>query len=468
MLAIGLALILAGHAGAADLPDLGESARASLSEVEEERVGREAMRKIRQHRDFVTDPEITAYLNALGERLAASSAKPYLQFEFFAVRDPSINAFALPGGFIGVHTGLLSAVRSESELAGVIAHEIAHVTQNHIARLVDSQRGSGLTTLAALAVAILAARSNPEVAQAAVTTAQALSVQSQLDFTRENEKEADRVGFQNLDSAGFDPTGMASFFERLMHQTRFQDSSAPTYLRTHPLSHERMADMQNRAANTPYRQHQDSLEFTLLRAKVMAEEGDAQEALRRFSAFSRERPGDVGAGYGLVHASLRAGEAQQAAALFARLAGKLESPLLQTLGARIDEALGNSTAAIERLRQAQLRHTADKPLTYAYVESLLRARRVREALVQIQAGLLNWPEDARLLALLAEARFAVGQPMEGHLAMAESHLSNDLPSAAMEQLQLAQKASGGDFYTRSIVESRLRELRLREQKDTKR
>jgi predicted Zn-dependent protease len=226
--------------------------------------------------------------------------------------------------------------------------------------------------------------------------------------------------------------------------------------------------MQNRAANTPYRQHQDSLEFTLLRAKVMAEEGDAQEALRRFSAFSRERPGDVGAGYGLVHASLRAGEAQQAAALFARLAGKLESPLLQTLGARIDEALGNSTAAIERLRQAQLRHTADKPLTYAYVESLLRARRVREALVQIQAGLLNWPEDARLLALLAEARFAVGQPMEGHLAMAESHLSNDLPSAAMEQLQLAQKASGGDFYTRSIVESRLRELRLREQKDTKR
>lgn len=465
---ICLALLTGLPARAVDLPDLGESARSTLSELEEVRVGREVMRQIRQHRDFVTDAELGNYLNTLGERLAASSAKPYLQFEFFAVRDATINAFALPGGFIGVHTGLLTAARNESELAGVIAHEIAHVTQNHIARLVDSQRSSGLTTLAALAVAILAARSNPEVAQAAVTTAQALSVQSQLDFTRENEKEADRLGFQNLDRSGFDPAGMASFFERLMTQSRFQDNSAPTYLRTHPLSHERMADLQNRLADTPYHQHQDSLEFTLLRAKLMAEEGDPRQAQQRFTAFLRERPDDAGALYGLVQASLRTGDDAGAASAFRRLAAKADSPLVETLGARIDLARGATGAAIDRLRAAQIRFSAYKPLTYAYAEALLRGKRVNEAIAHVQNGLLTWPEDARLHALLAQSRFAAGQPMEGHLAMAESYIQSDLPAAAMEQLQLALKAGGGDFYTQSIVESRLRELRQQERRDAKR
>ncbi len=466
--AICLGLLVSLPAQALDLPDLGESARTTLSELEEVRVGREVMRQMRQHRDFVTDAELGNYLNTLGERLAASSAKPYLQLEFFAVRDPSINAFALPGGFIGVHTGLLTASRNESELAGVLAHEIAHVTQNHIARLVDSQRSSGLTTLAALAVAILAARSNPEVAQAAVTTAQALSVQSQLDFTRENEKEADRVGFQNLERSGYDPAGMASFFERLMTQSRFQDNSAPTYLRTHPLSHERMADMQHRLTGLPYRQHQDSLEYTLLRAKLMAEEGEPQLALQRFSALQRDRPDDEGALYGLIHAALRAGGTARAESAFRRLAGKADSPLVETLGARIDLAQGRGGPAIDRLREAQTRFSAYKPLAYAYADALLRGGRVGDAIAHLQNGLLTWPEDAQLHAQLAQARFAAGQPMEGHLAMAESYLQRDLPAAAMEQLQLALKAGGGDFYTQSIVESRLRELRQREQREAKR
>lgn len=466
-IALGLMLTGSAHAQPIDLPDLGESSRTALSEAEELRVGREAMRQIRQHKDFVQDAELSTYLNTLGERLAGTSAKPYLQFNFFAVRDPSINAFALPGGYIGVHTGLLSAVREESELAGVIAHEIAHVTQNHIARMVDNQRGSGLTTLAALAVALLAARSNPDVAQAALTTAGALNVQNQLDFTRENEKEADRVGFQNLEKSGFSPSAMASFFERLMNQSRFYDNSAPSYLRTHPLSHERMADMQNRAANTPYRQHQDSLEFTLLRAKVMAEEGEPRQAVKRFAALLEERPTDLGALYGMVHAYVRAGEVQRAAAVFPRLAAGADSPLIETLGARVEMAAGKQDAALARLAKAQARYSAYKPLAYDHAQALLRAGRVREASAHIQAGLLTWPDDARFHALLAEVRFAQGKPVEGHLAMAESHIRNDLPSAALEQLQLARKVGGGDFYTLSIIDSRVRELRQREQKEAR-
>jgi len=461
------ACLLAGPAHALELPDLGESARSALSEVEEARVGREAMRQIRLHQDYVQDPELSAYLNGLGERLAASSAKPYLQFNFFAVRDPTINAFALPGGYIGVHTGLLTAVRNESELAGVIAHEIAHVTQSHIARMVDNQRGAGLTTLAALAVALLAARSNPEMAQAAITTAGALNVQNQLDFTRENEKEADRVGFQNLEKSGFEPAGMATFFERLMNQTRFLDNGAPSYLRTHPMSHERMADMQNRAVQSPYRQHQDSLEFTLLRAKLMAEEGQPRTALERFQALGSERPRDPGVLYGLAHAGLRASDPTLAGSAFAELEGSVSSPLVETLGARLDLARDRTEAAIVRLVQAQRRFSSYKPLTYAHAQALLRARRVQEATGLLQDALRTWPEDPPLHALLAEARFAAGKRMEGHLSMAESYLHQDLPGAAMEQLQLASKAGGGDFYTQSIVESRLRDLRQRESLDAK-
>jgi predicted Zn-dependent protease len=156
------------------LPDLGEVARSSFSESRESALGSQIMRHIRSDVAYLHDAELTDYLNTIGDRLAAANPSPHHQLLFFAVNDPSINAFALPGGYVGVHTGLIAAVRNESELAGVLAHEIAHVSQNHIARIVDSQKSSALTTLAALAIAILAARSDQgQVGQAALVTAQA-------------------------------------------------------------------------------------------------------------------------------------------------------------------------------------------------------------------------------------------------------------------------------------------------------
>lgn len=465
---LALALLLPLSAQALELPDLGESSRGAFSELQEAQMGREIMRQIRGDKDYLDDPEIVDYLNALGERLAAASSDPGRRFQFFAVRDASINAFALPGGFIGVHTGLLSAARNESELAGVLAHEISHVTQNHIARIIDVQSNTALVTLAAMAVAILAARSNSDVAQAAIVGSQAYAMQNQLDFTREHEREADRVGFQTLSTAGFAPEGMATFFQRLQEQGRLYDSSAPAYLRTHPLTYERIADMQNRLASSPYRQHRDAVEFALCRGKVMAEEGEAVEAVRRFQAATAARRDDPGLLYALSASALRAQNPGLAREALAELERLVDSPMVETLAARVDWDGGRREAALARLKAAVGRYGASKPLAYAYARTLLQAGRAAEALAFIQERRRLWPEDARLYALLAETDHALGRRSEGHLAQAEAYLLLDMPSAAMEQLQLAQKAGDGDYYTLSIVDARLRALREQEQREAER
>lgn len=210
------AAMLAPAAMAEGLPDLGESSQSDLSPQMERKIGETAMRDIRKRESsYLEDAELSGYLNDLGTRLEAGMPEVHQDFEFFALRDPTLNAFAIPGGFIGVHTGLILAAQSESELAGVLGHEMAHVTQHHIARLVGQQKQVGLMSLAALAVAILAARSNSDLSQAVVATGTAASIQSQLNFTRDFEREADRIGIQSLQAAGFDARAMAAFFERL-------------------------------------------------------------------------------------------------------------------------------------------------------------------------------------------------------------------------------------------------------------
>ncbi|NTV96843.1 MAG: M48 family metallopeptidase [Thiobacillus sp.] len=463
-----LVVCTAFPARAYELPDLGESARTTMSEAQEGQLGREIMRQIRVDKDFLDDAEATEYINRLGRQLVAASPAPYRHFEFFIVRDPSINAFALPGGYVGVHTGLISAARNESELAGVLAHEISHVTQNHIARIVDSQKGSALTSLAALAIAILAARSdNPQMAQAAIATAQAMQIQSQLDYTREHEKEADRVGLQTLADSGYDPAGMASFFERLLAKGRLYQSEAPAYLRTHPLTHERMADLQNRLGEMKYRQHADSLDFQLVRARVQASEGEAADAYNYFKALAGSRQSDDATRYGYVIAALRAGERDAATKAFGKLDPDLASPMLVTLAARLRLETNQPVKALAILKAGLAKYSGYRPLAYTYVHALLAAGRADEARAFVTERLRIWEDDQNLFRLLAESDHALGRRAEGHLAQAEAHILLDQPAQAMEQLQLARQAGDGDFYTLSVVDARLRELREREQREKK-
>ncbi len=456
---------------AVELPDLGDPARVAFSEAAETRLGQEIMRQIRGSRDYYEDAVLTDYLNRLGERLVAASDEPGRRFEFFVVRDPSLNAFALPGGYIGIHTGLLSAARSEAELAGVLAHEIAHVTQHHLARMVKESEGLTVAALAGIAVAILAARSNPQLADAALRTSQAYGLQQQIDFTRAHEHEADRVGYQILEGAGFDPAGMASFFERLMLQGRLYDNSAPVYLRTHPLSHDRMADMQNRNAQRPYRPLRETLEsgvaFELLRAHIQAHEGSVAEAVKRFRVRVQERPQDPAAHYGLIEALLRDNEAGAALTQVELLRKRLTAPLVEMLAARVIRAAQGPEAALPGLQAALARWPGDRALGYLTVRTYLAAGQAQAAHALVIERQRTWPEDILLWRLLAETELALGHPLESHLAEAEAYTREGLLQAAIDQLQTALREARqggrvgkeGDFYILSIAESRLNRLR---------
>lgn len=447
---------------------MGEASHASLSESQEARIGRAIMREIRESRDYLDDPVLTDYLNRLGDRLAVASSDTGRRFEFFAVKDASINAFALPGGFIGVHTGLISAARTESELAGVLAHEIAHVTQKHIARMVDAQKTSTLTSLAALAIAILAARSNSQMAEAALVTSQALSLQSQLNFTRENEREADRIGLQTLNAAGFSPQGMGTFFERLQAQGRLYESNSPAYMRTHPLTFERIADMENRLGSMPYRQHEDSAEFRYVRARVQADEDGPGEAVRRFEARTQEHD-DAEVAYALARAALRENDVKRARAAYARLA-KLDaaSPQVALLQGEILMHENRSAEAASWLANTLKRgalFSDYRPLAYLYAQALLRAQQPAQAQDFLARQQKVWPSDLRFLALSAECHQALGQPVRAYLDRAEVFARQDRLDAAIEQLEHAQQQKGVDFYTLSIVDARLRDLRERRSRE---
>ena len=257
-------------AGAQDLPDLGDASQSTLSPLQELRYGAAVMRQIRSSSVFLADVEVTDYIGQIGYGLVANSPDPGGHFEFFVLKDKAINAFALPGGYIGVHSGLMLAAQSESEMVGVIGHEIAHVTQRHIARMMAAQQKTGLASLAALAVAILAAQSSPELAQAAILASQAVPLQSALSFSRDHEREADRIGLQIVEKSNYDVHAIPVFFERLQRASRVYEGGAPSYLRTHPLTFERIADIQSRTTDLPYRQVPDRLDFHLVRARLLA------------------------------------------------------------------------------------------------------------------------------------------------------------------------------------------------------
>ncbi|MGB5081640.1 MAG: M48 family metalloprotease [Burkholderiales bacterium] len=468
---LGLA-VLCQQAQAQNLPELGDTSGSLLSPYTERKIGEQAMRDIRlRDPQFLDDPELTAYINEIGRRLVAASPGAHQDFEFFLVWDKTINAFAMPGGFVGVHTGLLLAAQTESELAGVLAHEVAHVTQHHLARLLGKQEQLSIPTLAAVILALLAARSNPDVTQAVIAGAGATGIQTQLNYTRDFEREADRIGFQFLQQAGFDVGAMGAFFERMQKATRLYENNAPAYLRTHPLNIERIADMQNRAQTAIYKQAPDSIEFHLARAKLRAEEGAARDAVAYFSELVREHryAREAGARYGLASALARSRDFSRAGAeveATRKLAGT--HPMVELLAARIRQGAGDAAGARRILRAALERTPNYQPLHYAYVGALQEAGQHEAALAWLADLVKTSPRDRRLYGLQAKSYAAVGKRLLLHQALAETYVLQGTLPAAIEQLQLAQRSGDGDFYQLSAVEARLRSLRVLQAEEAKR
>jgi len=455
------------------LPDLGDSSDASLSEPQERAIGKRIMLEIRGDRAFVDDAELRAYIGGLGNRMIAASRGTTndnrRDFEFFLLNDETINAFALLGGFIGIHSGLVLTSTTESELAGVVGHEIAHILQRHQSRGADAQKGGALVQLLGLAVAILAARSGSsssgQATEAALATTAALQYQNQLNYSRDFEREADRLGIQIMARAGFDPTGMVGFFERLMRANRHNEGKAPGYLLTHPLTTERIADMQNRvdSMKNEYRfVGGDSFEYGLAKAKLRVIGMNANDAVGYFRTAVAERTvlRNRSDNYGLALASSRARDfAGAEKELNTIRIGAAPHPWLETLAAEIQAGKRDWPEAL-RLYKAGMQAFPDhRALLYGYVDTLYEAGQTDQALTQLSEQLKTIQDDPRLYELAAKGYERKNKKLAQHRAIGEAYFHKGNLAGAVTQLEIAVKAKDGDFYEVSGTEARLREFR---------
>ncbi|MEX2353382.1 MAG: M48 family metalloprotease, partial [Gammaproteobacteria bacterium] len=322
-LALAICLMLTGTYASAvtgiELPEIGASTGNILSPEFERRLGQAFLNQIRRQTDIIDDPEIENYIESIGYRLVAQSDNSSQLFTFFVINDPTINAFAAPGGIVGINAGIILNSESESELAGVMAHEIAHVTQKHMARSVEMQQKMSIPMMAAMLGAILIATQNPDAGSAAMMAIQGGAMQAQINFTRSNEEEADRIGMQLLQRADFNPQGMVSFFEKLHRNSRYT-AQAPEFLRTHPLTVNRIADVQARAGNLPGNtSYSESKTFQFIRTKLLVRSHRSpEEAASHFNNLiaQGEYRDDIDVlRYGLALAHMRGRNYQEARAL---------------------------------------------------------------------------------------------------------------------------------------------------------
>lgn len=466
-------LIAAPLTSAETLPDLGDVADAVVSEPQERAIGKRIMQEVRADRSFVDDPEISGYITALGNRLVAASQGSTndnrRDFEFFVLNDDSINAFALLGGFVGFHSGLMLTTQNESELAGVMGHEIAHILQRHQARGADGQRKSAPIALLGLALAIAASQSkstsSTQATEAAIYGSQALAIQNQLDYSRDFEREADRLGLLVMQRAGFDVRGMASFFERMQRANRHNDGKAPGYLRSHPLTTERIADIQNRidSMQVDNKRVIDSSEYRLAQAKLRVLSMSNAEAITFFRNAVAERSvfQNRAEMYGLTLAQLRVRDfaaAEKSLALL-RASGNKHA-WIENLAAEVYVAQQKWPQAIATYKDAIKAFPQHKALYYGLIEAQYAMGDVDAALAAAKTRLASINDDARLYELAAKGYDLKNKRLAQHRALGEAYYLRDNLVGAVEQLRIALRAKDGDFYESSSTESRLREFKI--------
>ena len=467
----------------ANLPTLGDAERSLLTPQNERMLGERIMRDIRKDPDYLDDAPTLEYLNNLGNDLLAAHpearGESNFEFFFFAVRDPMLNAFALPGGFVAVHSALFIAAQTESELASVVSHEIGHVAQRHIARMLGQQKQDALIPLAGMILAALAARSNPDAMQAMVVGSQALTIQRQLDLSREYEREADRVGVQILRDAKFETAGMVAFFGRMQNATRAYTDRTPAFLSSHPLTTERIADIQARIRDLRYRQHADSPDFALIRARlrVLQDQSSqgAQDATEIFESQLRDktRAQIVAGNYGLALLANQRGDQvkamsrlQQARSALQGVPGSgRESQVLDYLAIDILLAAGKSSQAVKEADSARQRFPLSRGLARRYADALLAAGRNDDAVAYLRDQTQLYRQEPALQRQLAQGYSNQGKQALQHLALAEAYALDGTLPAALDQLAIARKAPDATFYDTSVLDARERAFQQRRREE---
>jgi len=449
------------------LPEMGTAAQATLSLEDEYSIGRMVMRGLRESGMVVSDPETDEYMQSLGLKLSslAHDGNSNRQFNFFLVGSPEINAFALPGGFVGVNSGLLLETGNESELAGVLAHEISHVTQRHIARSIEAQSRTNLVSTAAMLAAILigaAAGGGGNATMGAISAAQGMAAQAQINFTRENESEADRIGIGVLAAAGFDPNAMPAFFETMFRRTQLGPDQVPVMLRTHPVTSDRIAESKGRAVQYPPVTPHDSLSYALIKERVrVLGTPPGSDPREYYASFKADDPDtSLAQVYGKALAQLMAGDAAGAVPEFQRLVANHPEVLMfhSALG-QAQLSAGNTHAALDTLERARALAPRNVPVTVRYGEALLQAGRPKKAHEVLLDLFNNVPPTQAQIRLTALAANAAGDVADAYSYMAEYHIqSGDLP-LAINQLELALSVPNLSDVQRARFVARLKELR---------
>lgn len=466
------------------LPSLGDPSSDELSPLAERKLGEDIMRQAREADDIFNDPVSTEYLNEFGLNLIQHAPPSPQPFEFFLVLDRDINAFALPGGYIGVNTGLIIATESESELASVLSHEMGHVIQRHIARGMDRQAKTGPLALAAMLLGALAAAKarQADAGEAALTMGAGFEIADQLSFSREAEREADRVGFQILQDSGFDAAAMATFFQRLQQATAIYENGAPEWLRDHPVTSERIADIQNRIHVSHYRQRPDSLDFQLIRARLKVLQNITVQGLRDAEVAFNDQlqhgnyANEAAIHYGLAVAMLREEKLTGAERELERVQ-KLypkPDPVIANFQIELKRAQKDLPGALAAAKRAGEEFPHVRSLSWQYAQILQEMGRNDDAVAYLRDQIAQYTSEPTLYELLAKSYTVTGQTLLEHKTLAEEYYLRGSVQAAIEQLNLAHKAGGSDFYELSQIDARLTQLKAewadiqKQRKDAKR
>ena len=472
---------LAQQNASTTLPNLGDS--SDLSPGAERRIGDRIARELYRDPDYLDDLVITDYVQDIWQPLLAAARQrgeltgqidEAFAWEILMGRDRTVNAFALPGGYFGLHLGLVGIVTSRDELASVLAHELSHVTQRHISRSMARQSAQAPWVMGALILGMLAASKDASAAQATIVGSQAAAAQNQLNYSRDMEREADRIGFGVQTQAGFAPQGFVSMFEKLQQSNRLNDNGGYPYLRTHPLTTERIADMQSRVrqADKATVQPATTPEHAMVAARARVLSNGAVDALRLWEQevqpthlLKQSAAVQVGTLYGATLAALKLRDFPQAQALLARLKERTQADpaagrLTRLLA--IDVVLAQGQIALaDTVAKGLVDSTRASVLTRAHVDVL--AGRANIAAQNLQTWVSDHPRDATAWQMLASADAAIARPVAAVRAEAEVNVAQLDYSAALTRFKAAQdmaRKSGlqADLIEASIVDVRARQM----------
>lgn len=446
-----------------DLPELGDSSSSLFSSQQEYDLGRAWLKAFRSQVRTDPDPLLQDYLEDLVYKIATHSQVRDRRLQVVVVDNRTINAFAVPGGVVGIHNGALLVAGSEAELASVLSHELAHLSQRHFARGVEQQQRASIPTMAALLGSlVLAATAGGDAGIAAITATQAAALQNQLSFSRENEQEADRIGMSTLVDAGYDPNAFASMFDNMQANMRYSSGrNVPEFLLTHPLTENRISDARNRAREYPRNVFVDSLDFQLMRARVELHfAANPGEAIKRFKARLRSGSRNPEADhYGLALAYLTQGDTTVAREQLTPLLAKEPRRLAYVIAdAQIDVIGGAIDQAEQKLQKQLAINPGNHALTMAYADTLLKGNQPQRAEAVLAEHVKTHDQDPSVWYLLAETHGLAGNIVGVHQARAEYFVLTGVLDKAQQQLKYALPLVRSDNLTTAKIEARIRQI----------